>query len=453
MTPQKFDVVILGGGNAGIGVTGPVRRAGMSVAIIEADVLGGTCPNRGCTPKKVLVAAGHALHEIERASVHHIAVGKPKLDWAALIDREKDIIKDIPARLAHSMTRHKVEIVKGHGAFTGPNTIRVGDRRLEARHIVIATGSKPRLLPIPGAELMITSDEMLSERELPGSVIFVGGGVIALEFGHVYARAGSNVTILEAMPQLLPAMDTDAVARLRAESERIGVRVRTAVSVKRIEAANGRLRVHFTHEGAEHTAEAERVVNGAGRAANIDALDLAAGEVEHANGRVAIDRHLRSTSNSHVHVCGDAVPTSPQLSPIATYEGDIVGRNIVEGPKYSPDYASIATSVYTVPPLASVGLTEAAARQNGFSIDVHANDMLDWFSAKTYAETVAWSKVIVDQSTDRILGAHFVGHAGQELVNIFGLAMRFSLTAKQIRENIYAYPTFCSDIKHMLGHG
>ena len=453
MTPQKFDVVILGGGNAGIGVTGPVRRAGMSVAIIEADLLGGTCPNRGCTPKKVLVAAGHALHEIERASVHHIAVGKPKLDWAALIDREKDMIKDIPARLAHSMTRHRVEIVKGHGAFIGPNTIRVGDRRLEARHIVIATGSKPRPLPIPGAELMITSDEMLSERELPGSVIFVGGGVIALEFGHVYARAGSNVTIFEAMPQLLPAMDTDAVARLRAESERIGVRVRTAVSVKRIEAANGRLRVHFTHEGAEHTAEAERVVNGAGRAANIDALDLAAGEVEHANGRVAIDRHLRSTSNSHVHVCGDAVPTSPQLSPIATYEGDIVGRNIVEGPKYSPDYASIATAVYTVPPLASVGLTEAAARQNGFSIDVHANDMLDWFSAKTYAETVAWSKVVVDQSTDRILGAHFVGHAGHELVNIFGLAMRFGLTAKQIRENIYAYPTFCSDIKHMLGHG
>ena len=154
-----------------------------------------------------------------------------------------------------------------------------------------------------------------------------------------------------------------------------------------------------------------------------------------------------------VHVCGDAVPTSPQLSPIATYEGDIVGRNIVEGPKYSPDYASMATSVYTVPPLASVGLTEAAARQKGLAIDVHTNDMLDWFSAKTYAETVAWSKVIVDQSTDRILGAHFVGHAGQELVNIFGLAMRFGITASQIRENVYAYPTFSSDIKHMLGHG
>jgi len=453
MTAEKFDVVILGGGNAGIGVTGPVRRAGMSVAMIEADLLGGTCPNRGCTPKKVLVAAGHALHEIERASVHHIAVGKPRLDWAALIDREKDMIKDIPANLARSMAKRNVEVIRGHAAFASPNTIRLGDRELEAGHIVIATGSKPRPLPIPGSELMITSDEMLSERALPASVIFVGGGVIALEFGHVYARAGAEVTILEALPQMLPAMDADAVARLQAESERIGIQVRTAVSVKRIEKTNGRLRVVFIHEGAERAAEADRVVNGAGRVANVDTLDLAAGQVEHANGRVEVDRHLRSTSNPHVYVCGDAAPVSPQLSPIATYEGDIVGRNIAEGPKYSPDYASMATSVYTVPELATVGLTEAAARQKNLAIDVHVNDMLDWFSAKTYAETAAWSKVIVDQATDHILGAHFVGHAGQELVNIFGLAMRFGITAGQIRDNIYAYPTFSADIKHMLGHG
>lgn len=453
MATDKFDVVILGGGNAGIGVTGPVRRAGMSVAMTEADLLGGTCPNRGCTPKKVLVAAGHALHEIERAAVHHIAVGKPRLDWAALIDREKDLIKDIPANLARSMARRNVEVIKGHAAFAGPNTIRVGDRTLEAEHIVIATGSKPRPLPIPGAELMITSDEMLGERDLPGSVIFVGGGVISLEFGHVYARTGSDVTILEALPQLLPAMDADAVGHLREESERIGIRVRTGVSVKRIEPANGRLRVVFTCEGIEQTAEADRIVNGAGRIANVDKLNLAAGNVEHSHGRVAIDRHLRSTSNPAVHVCGDAVPTSPQLSPIATYEGDIVGRNIVEGPKYSPDYASMATSVYTVPALAAVGLTETAARQKGLAIDVHANDMRDWFSARTYAETVAWSKIIVDRSSDRILGAHFVGHAGQELINLFGLAMRFGLTAAQIRDNVYAYPTFSSDIKNMLGHG
>jgi glutathione reductase (NADPH) len=248
-------------------------------------------------------------------------------------------------------------------------------------------------------------------------------------------------------------MDADGVARLQAESERIGIRVKTAVSVKRIEPANGRLRVVFSHDGTEHAAEADRVVNGAGRVANVDTLNLAAGRVEHANGRLAVDRHLRSASNPNIYVCGDAVPVSPQLSPIATYEGDIVGRNIVEGPQYSPDYACMATSVYTVPALAAVGLTEAAARLKGFAIDVHINDMHDWFSAKTYAETVAWSKVIVDRSNDHILGAHFVGHAGQELVNIFGLAMRFGITAGQVRENVYAYPTFSSDIKHMLGHG
>src|SRR6266704_151805 len=365
MAAEPFDVVILGGGNAGIGVTGPTRRAGLTVAMIESHDLGGTCPNRGCTPKKVMVAAGHALHEIERAAVHHISVGKPKLDWAALIDREKDLIKDIPANLARSMAHRNVEVIKGHAVFASPTTIRVGDRQLEAKHIVIATGSKPRPLPIPGAAHMITSDEMLSERKLPGSVIFVGGGVISLEFGHVYARAGADVTVLEALQQLLPAMDADAVARIQTESERIGIRVKTGVSVKRIEPANNLLRVIFTHEGAEHAAEADRVVNGAGRVANVDTLNLAAGNVDHANGRVAVDRHLRSTSNLQVYVCGDAVPISPQLSPIATYEGDIVGRNIVEGPKYSPDYGSMATSVYTVPELAAVGLTEAAAIQEG----------------------------------------------------------------------------------------
>jgi glutathione reductase (NADPH) len=452
MRSDKFDVVILGGGNAGIGVTGPVRRGGMSVAMIESRDLGGTCPNRGCTPKKVLVAAGHALHEIERASVHQIAVGKPRLDWAALIDREKDLIKDIPHNLARSMALRNVEVIRGHGVFAGPNAIHVGDRLLESKHIVVATGSKPRPLAIPGAEHMITSDEMLSERELPDSVIFVGGGVISLEFGHVYARAGADVTILEALPQLLPAIDADAVSHLQTESERIGIRIKTNVSVKRIEPVNGRLRVVFVHEGTEQAAEADRVVNGAGRIANVDKLDLAAGNVEHADGRVAVDRHLRSTSNSQVYVCGDAVPTSPQLSPIATYEGDIVGRNIVEGLKYSPDYGSIATTVYTVPELAAVGLTEAAAKQNDIGVNIHTNDMQEWFSARTYAETVAWSKIVVDQTTDRILGAHFVGHAGQELVNIFGLAMRFGITAGQIRENVFAYPTFSSDIRHMLGH-
>src|ERR1700738_3734898 len=163
MPTRSFDVVILGGGNAGMGVTVATREAGVTGAMLEPDLLGGTCPNRGCMPKKVLVAAAHALDEIERAKAHHIAVDKPSLDWAALIDREKAMIAGIPGSLADLMNRRGVEVIRDRGRFAGPNAVAVGGEILEAKHIVIATGSKTRRLPFPGAELMITSDDVLSE--------------------------------------------------------------------------------------------------------------------------------------------------------------------------------------------------------------------------------------------------------------------------------------------------
>ena len=450
MPADKYDVLILGGGNAGMGVTVPTRAAGLSVAMVEQGLLGGTCPNRGCTPKKVLVAAGHALHEIERAGAHAISVGEPQLDWSALIDREKQMIGHIPGSLSRLMKHRGVEVIYGRAAFAGLNAVRVGDRVIEARNIVIATGSKPRSLPIRGAELIITSDDVLSDRQQPRDVIFVGGGVIALELGHVYARAGTKVTILEVLPQLLPAMDADAVAKIRAENERIGIDVKTGVKVNRIDPRDGRVHVSFERDGTAFEIEADRVVNGAGRIPNIDTLDLDAGRVRHCQGRIEIDEYMRSRSNPAVHVCGDVLWSSPQLSPIATYEGRIIGRNIVEGPVAKPDYVSIPSAVYTVPALASVGLTEARARELGHKIRVQANDMSDWLSSRTYNEPVAWAKVIVDETSDRVLGAHLIGHAGEELIHIFAFAMKFGITASKILETVYAFPTFSADIKGML---
>ncbi len=449
MPANSYDVLILGGGNAGMGVTVPTRKAGLSVALVEGRDLGGTCPNRGCTPKKVLVAAAHALHEIERAKGHRIKVGKPKLDWAALIDREKRMIHHLPASFARTLTKRGVEVLRGHAAFVGPTAVRVGKATIEAKHIVIATGSTPRKLPIDGAEHMITSDEVLSERKLPREVVFVGGGVIALEFSHVYARAGAKVTVLEVLPRLLGQMDEDAVEKIRIESERIGIAVRTGIKVERVEKANGRLRVVYEDGGRERVARADRVVNGAGRVANVDALDLDAGKIEHNRGRIAIDEYLRSKSNPAVYVCGDML-SSPQLSPIATYEGKIVGRNIVEGARHKPDYASIPSCVFTVPALAAVGLTEAEAKAKGLRVRVETNDMLDWFSAKTYAETVSWAKIVVDEASDRIVGAHIVGHAGEELINFFALAMAHGITTAQIRDLVYAFPSFSADISSMV---
>ena len=447
---EAYDVVIVGGGNAAFGVTVPTRKAGLKVVMIEDRDLGGTCPNRGCTPKKALVAAAHALHEIGQAHVHCISVGKPTLDWAALIDREKEMIAGIPDSLAETLQERGVELIRDQAKFVGPNTVEVGGREIEAKHIVIATGSKHRPLPIPGAELMITSDEVLSEPELPESVLFVGGGVIALEFGHVYARAGAKVTVLEVLPQLLPALDADAVEQVRKESRRIGIVVHTGVKVKRVERASKRLRTVFEVDGKELSIESDRVVNGAGRIANVDQLDLEAGNIAHEGFRVSVDETMRSTSNPSVHLCGDVLSGPPQLSPIATYEGRLVGANIVEGPKHRPDYANLPSCVYTIPALATVGLSEAKAKDKGLKTRTQVNDMEYWFSTRTFAETVAWSKIIINEASDAIVGAHFVGHSGEELINIFGLAMKHGIKASQIRDFIFAYPTFSADIKHML---
>jgi glutathione reductase (NADPH) len=450
MAGEAYDVVIIGGGNAAFGVTVPTRKAGLKVAMIEERDLGGTCPNRGCTPKKVLVAAAHALHEIGQAHVHRIKVGKPKLDWEALIDREKEMIEGIPDSLEETLQGRGVELIRAPAKFKGPNAVEVGGRTLEAKTIVIATGSTPRPLPIPGAELMITSDEVLSERKLPGSVVFIGGGVIALEFGHVYARAGAKVTILEVLPQLLPPLDADAVEQVRKESERIGIDVHTGVKVKRVEKTNKHLRTVFEVGGKEMSVKSDRVVNGAGRIANVAQLDLDAGKIAHEGFRVAVDETLRSTSNPSVYLCGDVLSGPPQLSPVATYEGRLVGRNIVEGPRHKPDYASLPSCVYTIPALATVGLSEAKAKEKGVKTRVQVNDMEYWFSTRTFAETLAWSKIIVDEGSDAVVGAHFVGHTGEELINIFGLAMKHGIKASEIRDFIFAYPTFSADIKSML---
>ena len=447
---EKFDIVIIGGGNAGFGVSAVASEAGKSIAFVEELDFGGVCPNRGCTPKKVLVAAAHALHEIELASVHGIEVGAPKLDWTKLIDREKGMIDFIPDAMA-GVAEKRGKIFRGHAKFVGPNAIDVDGTVLEADNIVIATGSRPRPLPIPGAELMITSDEVLSEREQPGSVVFIGGGVIAMEFSHVYARAGTEVTILEALPQLLPRLDADAVAAIREETERIGVTVKTGVTVSEIRSDSGKLTVAFEQEDGEpHTVSADRVVNGAGRVANVDTLDLEAGNVAHDGVAVETDEYLRSVSNPSVWVCGDALVTSPQLSPIATYEGRIVGRNIVEGPVETPDYSVVPNCVYTVPALANVGLTEAEAAERGVKVKATTNDMTGWFSGKSYGETVAFSKVLVDEDSDRIVGAQMVGHNGEELIQLFAFAMTHGITASQIRNTPTAFPTFSSDVKNLF---
>ncbi len=200
----------------------------------------------------------------------------------------------------------------------------------------------------------------------------------------------------------------------------------------------------------ERTVDADRVVNGAGRVANTEGLDIESGEVAVEHGRLLHDDHLRSTSNKAVWIVGDALPDTPQLSPLATYEGRLVGRNIVDGPKHRPDYAAIPYCLYTIPAIASIGLTEEDARDRGLDVHVAVSDMHDWLSARTFAEPAAWAKVISERDSGRILGAHIVGHGGEELIHVFALAMRHGIATAEFGEMVYAFPTFAADMRHMV---
>ena len=447
---KTYDVIILGAGNAGMGAAGVARAAGKSVAMIESRDVGGTCPIRGCVPKKVLVAAAQVLHQIETAPVHHIEVGTPKLDWGKLIERERSFVDGVPEAFKKSLESRGIELFEGRARFVGRNRVRVGDVVLEGDKIVIATGSKPRPLSIPGAEHLITSEDLLEMSTLPESLIFIGGGVIALEFSHVLARAGTKVTILEALPRLLPRNDADAVVQIHKESERIGIDILAGVEVEEVALEGNRLAVRFALAGDTKTLVAERVVNGAGRIPDLDALDLDAAGIERDGTRIAIDETLRSVSNPDVYVAGDALWSSAQLSPVATHEGRIVGENIVNGGTATPEYIHVPATVFTVPALGSVGLTEEEAAAKGLAFAAKSNDLGGWRSSQTHAETAAYSKLLIEEGSGRILGAHMVGHGAEEVIHLFAFAMKHGVTADELASTVYAYPTFASDIKFML---
>lgn len=444
---QIYDLIVIGAGPAGRAAAIIARRAGITVLVIEPDGFGGTCPLRGCIPKKVLMAAAETFEHIRQAPAHLIAAGDPRLDWTGLIGLKRETIRDIPDTVRNGFHALGIDTLQDRGAFSGPHTIAADGREYQARKIVIATGSKPRRLPIKGFELTTTSDALLEMDTRPAVVIFIGAGPIGMEFAHILARAGTTISILEAAPRILPALDKDLTGRLTEATRRLGVDIFTGVQIEAIERNSGGYQVSFLQEGSPRTLSADIVANGAGRTADIDDLALEKAGIERDNRGIITDQFLRTT-NPDIFVAGDAVATSPQLSPVATYEGKLAAYNITRPHMTSPDYGSVPYVIYTIPELAGVGLTGEQA-QNG----KHRVTTLDLTRLKTsriYAETDAFSKVIVEEDTGKILGAHILGHRGQEIINIFALAKQYGITAHDLNDFMFAFPTFSNDIKDML---
>jgi len=448
---KKFDLVVVGTGSAASVAASRCRAAGWEVAIIDSRPFGGTCALRGCDPKKVLVGAADVVDWSRRMEGKGIKAKGVKIDWPELMRFKRTFTDPVPKRKEEGYAKAGITSFHGRARFVDRSSIQVDGATLTGRHVLIAAGAHPARLHIPGEEHLTTSDEFLELERLPKRIIFVGGGYISFEFAHVAARAGARVRILHRGERPLVGFDPDLVNKLVEGTQAIGVDVRVKTSVEGIEKRHQRFLVHASRENAKETLEADLVVHGAGRVPEIEDLDLDRARVRYEKRGLSVNEYLQSVSNPAVYAAGDAAasPGLP-LTPVASMEGRVAAANLLEGNRHRPDYRGVPTVVFTVPSLASVGLQEAAARAQGLRFKTNFGDTSGWYDSRRVGLKYSAYKVLVEEETQRILGAHLLGPHAEEVINLFAIAIRFGLTSEDLKQVRYSYPSSTDNISYMV---
>jgi glutathione reductase (NADPH) len=448
---RNYDILIIGTGTAGRTFAGKVAHSGLKIAIVDSREYGGTCPLRGCDPKKVLVSASEATDWNNRL------IGKGagtkdslKVDWPSLIEFKRTFTEDYPNEAEKMFTDLGIDMYHGRAYFADENTVIVGKDKLKGKYIFIATGSKPRKLGIPGEEYLITSEEFMETEKLPRKIIFIGGGYISFEFAHIARRAGSEVLILHRSGRPLGPFDSDMVDLLVKASETAGIKILINSPVAAVvKETNGFLvRTEFKTEtrSESRTFHADMVVNGAGRVPDIEDLKLENSGVKAEKKGIIVDKYMQ-TSNPHIYAGGDCVADGIQLTPVATLQGKVAASNILDGDGAEVDYTGIPSAVFTIPVLASVGIS---ASKDSNKYKVIFRDRSNWSTTRRAGIEFAASKVILDEASDRIMGAHILGPNAEETINIFAMAIRLNLRVSNIKKIVFTYPATCSDIPYML---
>ena len=448
---RNFDLVTIGTGSAASATAHRCRTAGWQVAVVDSRPFGGTCALRGCDPKKVLVGTAEAVDWVRRMKGNGIRAEQLQIDWSELMRFKRTFTDPVPKNREAGFVKAGIATFHGRAHFAGPSTIQVGNEILEGRYVVIAAGQKPADLKIPGVEHLTTSDQFLELDQLPLRILFIGGGYIAFEFAHVAVRAGAQVTIVHRGPRPLSQFDPDLVDQIVAQSRELGIEVQLGAEAKGIEKKSGQFFVHASTSGRRRTFEADMVVHAAGRVPEIDDMNLDVAGVEWDERGVRVNEFLQSVSNPIVYAAGDAAASGgPPLTPVASYEGTIVAANLLKGNQQKPNYVGIPTVVFAIPPLASVGLSERQAREQGLKYRVKKEMTSTWYSSRRVAERYSGYKVLVEEGTDRVLGAHLLGDQAGETVNLFAVAIRSGMRATDLRHMVFSYPTHASDVPYML---
>ena len=444
-----YDLIIIGSGTAATVAANRMQAGGWRVAVIDFRPFGGTCALRGCDPKKMLVGGARSVDHAKRMRDKGVA-GDAAIDWPELIAFKRTFTDPVPEKHEERYARKGIDTYHCTARFIGPTALEVEGQRLDAKHVLIAAGADPIRLGIPGEEHLVTNEGFLTMETLPRRIALVGGGYIAAEFSNIAAVAGAEVTVFQRGERMLKHFDPELVSWLMDAFEAHGIEVRTQTNVEGIEKTTNGYDVRVSSQGTFETVEVDLVVHSAGRAPALKDLNLEAAGIETENSRLRLNEFLQSTSNTAVYAAGDAAQMGPPLTPVSSHDAKVVAANLLEGNHRKPDYRGVPSVAFSLPPIAAVGLSERQAKDQGLKYRMKSELASDWFTARQAAQPIYGFKVLVDEETDHVLGAHLVGPHVDDVINLFALAIRHDLTADNLKTTMFAYPTGASDIGYML---
>lgn len=439
-------IVIIGGGPGGYVAAIRAAQLNAEVTLVEKDHIGGTCLNKGCIPTKVLLHAAGEFEKVNKSLKDYgIKVTGAELDWAVLQKRKAIIVRKLVAGVDNLLKNNKVTKIMGQGSFLNKNQLKVkgadgSETIVDFDYALIATGSKPVIIPIPGVDLpgVLTSDEALSLNEIPKSMVIIGGGVIGSEFAAVFGALGCKVTIIEMLPSIVANMDRDIIGSLKEKFKKSKIDVHTNTRVVSISESSEGLCVNTLSDGMEKSFIAEKVLLSIGRKPVTDNLALENVGVETNRGAIAVNKNMQ-TNISNIYAVGDAIG-GVMLAHVASAEG-IVAIETIMGKKPKIDFKTIPYCVYTKPELAGVGLTEDQARDKGYDVKTGIFPMNINGKAMIEADQEGLVKYVIDGATGEVLGLHMAGPSATELIVEGALAVRLEATIDEITSTIHAHPT------------
>ena len=450
---EKFDVIVVGAGPGGYVAAIKAAKEGLRTAVVENRRVGGTCLNRGCIPAKAMIHVSSLYREMKESESYGITASSLEFDYGKIVSYKEETTEKLVQGIEQLLKGNGVTVLEGKGILEKDRTVTVvteeETNRYEADHVILAAGSKPLVLPIPGLELpgVLTSDELFQLKELPESLVIIGGGVISVEFASVYANLGCKVTIVEAMPRLIPNMDKEISQNLKMILKKRGIEIHTAASVQRVEKDGDQYACIFLEKEQEIKVSGQYVLCAVGRCPNTDGLFGEGVELQMERGRVVVDDRF-STSMEGVYAIGDLVK-GMQLAHLASAQAVYVVEQIA-GKAPGVELSTVPGCVYTDPEIASVGITEDEAKEQGISVNVGKFIMSANGKSLITREERGFIKIIAEKETDVILGAQMMCARATDMIGELVTAVANRLTVQQLLKGMRAHPTYNEGVAEAL---